>query len=577
MVSSVLELYTTGYGWALYNLFFGLFASTGILAYPFMMLIYESWRNSSENASTVSMSSMSSVQLIKWRLLMAVLVFTIAVIPSRAVSFGNIYYNQACNIDGTTNTDAAVTQGNDTSTFNDLTAPTTVANIKVPIIWSLTMAISGGFNNFVVNDIPCFPDLTGLDSALRSVVIDDADVHAEYDQFVSWCYAPALSRYQNATGPFLDSIQTTRATLDISESELIEIDSELFKAVPGLYQQCGGGTGTCPGGLKSLQSANPVRGFEFNEERDAGYSAIQAGEDGSPYCDEWWTSLRGKIADSAVTQETLVEGAKTKVTTAFTWLKNFGPFSSATEEEIDKLTIRAAVRNTPHQFTEIYAANRTSGGILANLDDISPVVTDNIGSVMAAGGAVGALALGRFVPGVGGVLDGIAGTVAGWLVFISVAVKAAPMMQAMVLMFIYAFLPIYLVFSRYEVSAMITGIALIFTVRIFTSVFEISRYIEDSLFGAMYPDISLTGSVLTMGIDRVVLAMVTAMLVFIAPLLLLQIVNLAGQNIGGVGGSGADSQRNIAGQGTATGRTLGSGATSIATGQRASTSRLGKR
>ena len=40
--------------------------------------------------------------------------------------------------------------------------------------------------------------------------------------------------------------------------------------------------------------------------------------------------------------------------------------------------------------------------------------------------------------------------------------------------------------------------------------FEISRYIEDSLFGGMYPDISLTGSALIMGIDRVVLAMVTA-------------------------------------------------------------------
>jgi len=107
-------------------------------------------------------------------------------------------------------------------------------------------------------------------------------------------------------------------------------------------------------------------------------------------------------------------------------------------------------------------------------------------------------------------------------------------------------------------------------------VFEIFRYIEDSLFGAMYPDISLTGSVLTMGIDRVVLAMVTAMLVFIAPLLLLQIVNLAGQNIAGVGGSGADSQRTISGAGT-TGRALGSGATSIGTGQRASATRIGKR
>jgi len=562
MVSSVLELYTTGYGWALYNLIFGLFAATGILAYPFLILMYDSWRTSSENASTVSMSSFASVQLIKWRLLFALVVFLLAVIPSQAISFNQIFYDRSCNVDGTPNTGAPTTQGNDASTFQHLQSPTSVGETKVPILWSLVLAVSGGFNRFVVNDLPCFPDITEIDSSLRSVVIDDANTQAEYDQFLSQCYRPAVSRYAEATGPFLDQINTIRAGLDIEESELTELDSELFKAVPGLYGQCGG---QCANGLDSLQSADPVRGFPFNAERDASYSELQGNEDGSPYCGEWWTSLREKVADNAVTQTSIDEDVNRTARSVYLIIRNNIPFIDATDEDITKLTIRAAARNTPFSFTEIYAANRSDGVVGAAVRNIDGDLL-NVAGGAAALGTGGLAAIAGLVPGVDDAVGGIASTIASWVIFMTVLVKGAPMMQAMILMLIYAFLPIYLVISKYEVESVITAIALIFVVRIFTAVFEIAHYIEDSLFASMYPDLSLTGSVLTMGPDRLILAMVTAMLVVVAPLLLLQLVTLAGARINGVGGSGDAGLGRAANVGGNAGNALGRSGSSIATG-----------
>ena len=65
-VASILELYTTGYGWAIYNLMFAVMAATGILALPFLLLVFESWRSASEGSSTVSLGALTSMQLIKW-------------------------------------------------------------------------------------------------------------------------------------------------------------------------------------------------------------------------------------------------------------------------------------------------------------------------------------------------------------------------------------------------------------------------------------------------------------------------------------------------------------------------------
>jgi len=69
-----------------------------------------------------------------------------------------------------------------------------------------------------------------------------------------------------------------------------------------------------------------------------------------------------------------------------------------------------------------------------------------------------------------------------------------------------------------------------------------------------------------MGPDRLILAMVTAMLVVVAPLLLLQLVTLAGARINGVGGSGDGGLNRAATAGTIAGSTLGRSGSSIATG-----------
>ena len=138
---------------------------------------------------------------------------------------------------------------------------------------------------------------------------------------------------------------------------------------------------------------------------------------------------------------------------------------------------------------------------------------------------------------------------------------AAPMMQAMVLMLVYSFLPIYMILGKFEIDAMLKAAALIFSVKLFTAIFEIAHYLDQALFLAMFPDMSHLGSLVTLGPKRLVYEMVVMSLYIVGPLVLLNLVSMAGSEIRSVGDAGANANKTgslAAGQ--ATGSAISGGA-----------------
>ncbi len=557
-VSSILELYTTGFGWALYNVFFALFAATGILAYPFLILVYESWRGGSERSNTMSMGSLGSLQTMKWGLMMKIIVFLIAVIPVAPSSLNQLKYQRSCDITGEAAVGGDITAGNDTSLFSDINRATTelVAvtpdATKIPYLWKFVLQMASGVNAYVVSSIPCLPDLTKLDREMAHLVMDDPKVEAEYRQFVNECYVPAKERFLSRKGTFADSIDSELP--NYPASEVMELDSELFKVVGGLYAACAD-PAVCG---STLRAKNPVPSVAYSASRDTSYSPEQiAANEGTPYCGTWWGTLRTDMADSVYLAKPVRQGINMKAMKVKEILTAWIPYSDVstnTAESREKYAIRSAVRAAPANFTGMYKANSSNITVIrAQNNDIQTGLVGDVANGIVGGAAfIGA----SLIPGFGDAIEGVATSIVGYMASLYAIQKAAPIMQAMILMLIYAFLPLYLVISKYELDAVITGAALIFVVKIMTILFAVSDYLDDSLYATMYPDMNMIGSLQTQGIDRLVLmAVVLAMYVF-GPALLIYLVAMAGVSIGQPASAGESSTKSVGNAGAGAGGSL---------------------
>ncbi len=129
----------------------------------------------------------------------------------------------------------------------------------------------------------------------------------------------------------------------------------------------------------------------------------------------------------------------------------------------------------------------------------------------------------------------VANAFSGFYTTMFVIKTATPMIQAVLLMMIYALLLIYLVVSEYDVEAVITALFLILAIRFFTPLWALADYLDSQLFVAMFPDATFLGSIFTMGIERLLLDMVLTTLYVVAPSLLLAMLAMAGQRIAKVG------------------------------------------
>jgi hypothetical protein len=122
------------------------------------------------------------------------------------------------------------------------------------------------------------------------------------------------------------------------------------------------------------------------------------------------------------------------------------------------------------------------------------------------------------------------------------------MLPAVLLMMIYSLLLIYLIVSEYEVDSVITVLFLMLAVRFFTPLWAMADYLDAQLFTALFPDATWLGSTITHSVERLLLDMVLTVLYVVAPMLLLHLMNMAGQNISRMGdaGMGAADIKNTA-------------------------------
>jgi hypothetical protein len=76
-------------------------------------------------------------------------------------------------------------------------------------------------------------------------------------------------------------------------------------------------------------------------------------------------------------------------------------------------------------------------------------------------------------------------------VTMTAVLQALPMVQALLLLGVYALLPLVVVLSRYSLSMMVIGAMAIFTVKFWSVLWYLAMWVDQNLIQSMYPDVSV--------------------------------------------------------------------------------------
>ncbi len=457
-VGSYLEIYTTMFGWSFYNTLYELFNVTGILYLPFLMVLYKNWRDPYLSQDDKP-AAVTSQRRMTWGIISITMVFVLAVLPFKPMALNEVRYTVACTDNGGNQVVERDVEGGDTDTTYDTSLPGN--DTRIPIIWWLTLSISSGINHATTSSFKCIGDIKGLDQQLRNLTVKDDALRAEYGRFANECFLPAKSKFMSAMrgGEQHNYVVTALRNFLTNNTEYDATDpyyigSHFYLETDGFYKGFDK-TATCSATASGcgFQAEKPVPGWSHVSARDNySQSDIDAGTAGRPFCDEWWTDnnlgLEGKLLSSIEAAKVVSDGWDSSLSLYQNTRNMIGDIYTTTmytDDEIEDIVVKNYVsRDSPE------LVGGWGGQSFANLNPGTTAQTAEGFGLAAAGGlAAGALYTGAIaVPAslaAGATALNIANSFSGFYTMMFVLKSAAPMLQAVLLMMIYALLLIYLV------------------------------------------------------------------------------------------------------------------------------------
>lgn len=535
-VGSVLEVYTTIYGWEIYNTFVDLLYMTGLMWAPVLAIIYRNWKGpvtSQENRAAAA-TSLSRMQFDIYSMLVVIIFALYPIIP---LTLTDVDHTQICSDPDSGSVQENTVDENNT-TYSDTVGVATTT--KVPVFWSLIMSIGSGINYHMSGKIKCFDDIPMLDEKIRNIIITDEKVSKEYSRFVTECYVPAKNKYENAMDGkqyaqyISDELDAGRPggamggliDIDYDKDDPYTVGSHFYQETPGFYKPA---DDAAIQGF-SFRAAKPIEGWLYDSTRDKSYTPdmLDANEPGSPYCDEWWNhqtiGLKKKLLDAIDTVNpdkligtTFYEEVKAKIQ---------GWAAGTTDEQVEDLMLKRLQRFNDQDMT---GTNAFIGGMHGITNG------SNIGE-----------RLGNLVKTTGTTIGGFfaAPKIIGTYTEMAIAKQAAPMAQAIILFVVYIMLAAIMVISCYDLKALFTCAFLVLSVQFFTTLWAIAEYLDTALFTAIYPDVSIWGSIGTMDYKRLILDMILTGMVVFGPALLIVVMGVTGYQFGRIASSFGDSIAN---------------------------------
>ncbi len=188
-------------------------------------------------------------------------------------------------------------------------------------------------------------------------------------------------------------------------------------------------------------------------------------------------------------------------------------------EGIDPLAVRHRQKAAVAAQSEIAAAAWSNNELIANNASGTGLV-NAVGSIVKGGLAGG----------------GIVTASALFSVTMTAVLQSLPMVQAIMLLGIYALLPLVVVLSRYSIAMMVVGGMAIFTIKFWTVLWYLAMWVDQNLIMSMYPDVNVFLQIFANpgehDAKRMLLNMITTSLYLGLPLLWSGMMAWAGVHIG---------------------------------------------
>jgi hypothetical protein len=558
-VGSLIEIYTTMFGWSLYNTFYDLLALTGVVYFPFLMALYHNWKKpyESQEGKAASITSQRRMQVAVISLLLA---FSMAVLPVIELHMDSISFHKACS-DGGSTVITEHTGGSETTVYSNNVGDD-LSSTRIPLYWWLILSFSSGVNNAATSNLRCFNEIKELDQQLRNLTIKDPALRQEYALFANQCFLPAKTKFveglKGAYGEdFKNYVQRQYDTIIGSSGDAsdpyVYIGSELYLQSPGFYNwdhfdptNCNATVSGC-----SLRAQQPVPNWPYDETRDTNLSETEiAANTGMPYCGQWWdTPMNGKDGQPLALKAKLLNSVERSSTDVLNWDDDLGVIrnirrilenayaTTYTDEELERLVISRYVDGEPPPMLDEDWRNVNASTIMPSVNGAG---FGALAAVVADSAAVAEALPAVITAGTFAALD-VANSLKDFYLTMFLLKSAAPFAQAVVLMMIYGLMIFYLVVSEYDIEAILLMTFLILAVRFFTPLWDIADYLDAQLYVAMYPNVTDEIATLgTQGLNRLILDMVMTVLYIAVPGIFFLIMSMAGLKLG-KGVAGMDS------------------------------------
>jgi TraG-like protein, N-terminal region len=423
-VGSYLELYTTVFGWLLYDNIWDVLSETGLVYLPFIGMLV---RNFAEPYRSQEAKDAATTSLRRTEIDTAVMltVVVLAAQPFIDVSLKNLSYTKACGAGGT------VSGGSSGTTYDGEFTPVALGNdtAQVPVWWYGVLALTGGLDDAIILAIPCTAELRAMKYGIENSRVTDPETRYQSEWFYQNCFVPAMVKFEQER-PSLPA--------GLSEEDIQWIGSEFFVNTPGYYD--------------TFRSGIEVPGFPYDPSRDIEYDPdIYTPVNGSPTCKEWWNDgnkgLRQALKEHV--EPTALDNFRTLLPASV---------GGITQAQAEDLAIRAMLEQEQAALT--------------GLDELEAYTSETAGGIVS-----------RDIAKVGALLESF--TFYPKLHMIQVA---APVIQSMVLMMFYALLPFALLFSSYSIGTIVQLSIILFAIKFWTVLWAIAHWLDDHLLTALQPD-----------------------------------------------------------------------------------------
>jgi TraG-like protein, N-terminal region. len=457
-VASIIDLYTSMLGWYMYGAMWDVITGTGLIMVPFVAAILQTILEDSEREKK---DTRQFVRSLEFRIYSMVVVMVFAAQPYVILFPENMRYTHlAClpanegessilerRVERIDYGDTGTTADNHASRFQ---ASLNGREVRIPLWWYIISRLSHAFTLSMKLELPCNPDLRTLVDGLSGIRLHDDLLRREMAQFHKDCYRPSLTLY-------LRQSQERDFTLppslrDNPERELSWIGSRIFLQLDGYYD--------------FYRAKQPVTEFFWIESRD-GMVADQyyAGDRGFPYCNEWWepensniNGLRTRLLEYFKSQaewQDTVQGYGG----FFNWWADLFMGTDSQRRQDDYFLQIALTSDSSALFGQRFNANLDQAtGFWSNLAESFTGGAANIGIFMGS------------IP---------------QRVEAKTYRTAAPIVQALILMFFIMFLPALLTIGTFDIGKLITLTVVCFTLIFWGYLFALCHYIENFFLESM--------------------------------------------------------------------------------------------